>query len=55
MAKSNVNGDDANEAYKYLKSQKSGLLGLSRIKVRSILSGAYLPISLFPSGTLKSF
>jgi len=32
MAKSDVNGDDANEVYKYLKSQKSGLLGLTRIK-----------------------
>jgi len=32
MAKSDVNGDDASEVYKYLKSQKSGLLGLTRIK-----------------------
>ncbi|KAG8729849.1 Glutathione peroxidase 2 [Ceratobasidium sp. 423] len=32
MKKSDVNGDDANEVYKYLKSQKSGLLGLTRIK-----------------------
>jgi len=32
MKKSEVNGDDANEVFKYLKSQKSGLLGLSRIK-----------------------
>jgi len=32
MAKSNVNGDDSNEVYKYLKSQKAGLLGLTRIK-----------------------
>jgi len=32
MAKSEVNGDNANEVYKYLKSQKSGLLGLTRIK-----------------------
>jgi len=32
MAKSDVNGDNANEVYKYLKSQKSGLLGLTRIK-----------------------
>jgi len=32
MAKSNVNGDDTNEVYKYLKSQKSGLLGLTRVK-----------------------
>ena len=33
MAKSNVNGDNANEVYKYLKSQKAGLFGLTRIKV----------------------
>jgi len=32
MAKSDVNGDNSNEVYKYLKSQKSGLLGLTRIK-----------------------
>ncbi|CAE6465767.1 unnamed protein product [Rhizoctonia solani] len=32
MKKSDVNGDDTNEVYKYLKSQKSGVLGLSRIK-----------------------
>ncbi|EMD33993.1 hypothetical protein CERSUDRAFT_86762 [Gelatoporia subvermispora B] len=32
MKKSDVNGDNANEVYKYLKEQKSGLLGLTRIK-----------------------
>ncbi|KAB5596162.1 Glutathione peroxidase [Ceratobasidium theobromae] len=32
MTKSDVNGNDANEVYKYLKGQKSGLLGLTRIK-----------------------
>ncbi|CAE6440520.1 unnamed protein product [Rhizoctonia solani] len=32
MKKSDVNGDNANEVYKYLKNQKSGLLGLTRIK-----------------------
>jgi len=32
MKKSDVNGDNANEVYKYLKSQKSGLLGLTLIK-----------------------
>lgn len=32
MAKSDVNGDSTNEVYKWLKSQKSGLLGLTRIK-----------------------
>lgn len=35
MKKSDVNGDHTNEVYKYLKGHKSGLLGLSRIKVRS--------------------
>ena len=34
MKKSDVNGDDANAVFQYLKSQKSGLLGLTRIKVR---------------------
>jgi hypothetical protein len=33
MKKSEVNGDNTNEVYKYLKNEKSGLLGLSRIKV----------------------
>ncbi|EKM58352.1 uncharacterized protein PHACADRAFT_252608 [Phanerochaete carnosa HHB-10118-sp] len=32
MAKSDVNGENVNEVYKYLKEQKSGLLGLTRIK-----------------------
>ncbi|KIY44044.1 glutathione peroxidase [Fistulina hepatica ATCC 64428] len=32
MAKSEVNGDHSNEVYKYLKSQKAGILGLTRIK-----------------------
>jgi len=33
MKKSEVNGDNTNEVYKWLKSEKSGLLGLTRIKV----------------------
>ena len=33
MKKSDVNGDNTNAVYKYLKDQKSGLLGLTRIKV----------------------
>lgn len=32
MAKTDVNGDETNEVYKWLKSQKAGLLGLTRIK-----------------------
>jgi len=34
MKKSDVNGDNTNEVYKWLKNEKSGLLGLSRIKAR---------------------
>jgi hypothetical protein len=54
MAKSDVNGNDTNEVYRYLKSQKSGLLGLTRIKVSSILSDVYPSTSPFSSGTSKS-
>ncbi|KAH6913175.1 glutathione peroxidase-like protein [Coprinopsis sp. MPI-PUGE-AT-0042] len=32
MKKSEVNGDHTNEVYQWLKSKKSGLLGLTRIK-----------------------
>lgn len=32
LAKVEVNGDNADPVYKYLKSQKSGLMGLSRVK-----------------------
>ncbi|KAG9104839.1 Glutathione peroxidase 2 [Ceratobasidium sp. 370] len=32
MKKSDVNGDGTNEVYKYLKNEKSGILGLTRIK-----------------------
>ncbi|THV07326.1 glutathione peroxidase-like protein [Dendrothele bispora CBS 962.96] len=32
MKKSDVNGDNTNEVYKWLKSEKSGILGLTRIK-----------------------
>ncbi|KZT29765.1 glutathione peroxidase [Neolentinus lepideus HHB14362 ss-1] len=32
MKKSDVNGDNTNEVYKWLKSQKAGILGLTRIK-----------------------
>jgi len=34
MAKIDVNGDAEHPVYKFLKSQKSGVLGLKRIKVR---------------------
>ena len=50
MAKSDVNGDNTNEVYRWLKSQKAGILGLTRIKVR-ILSVRPAPLSppLLPS------
>jgi len=32
MKKSDVNGDNTNDIYKYLKSEKAGVLGLTRIK-----------------------
>lgn len=32
MAKSDVNGANTNDVFKYLKSQKSGLLGTNGIK-----------------------
>jgi hypothetical protein len=38
MAKSEVNGDSTNEVYKWLKSQKAGILGLTRIKVGHLSS-----------------
>lgn len=34
MKKSDVNGDNTNEVFKWLKAEKSGILGLARIKVR---------------------
>jgi len=33
MKKSDVNGDNTNEVFKWLKSEKAGILGLTRIKV----------------------
>jgi glutathione peroxidase-family protein len=41
MKKSEVNGNNVNEVYKWLKNEKSGLLGLSRIKVRVWSGCAY--------------
>jgi len=32
MKKSDLNGDNTNDVYKFLKSQKAGILGLTRIK-----------------------
>jgi glutathione peroxidase-family protein len=34
MKKSDVNGDNTNDVYKWLKNEKSGLFGMTRIKVR---------------------
>ena len=36
MKKSDVNGANTNGVYKWLKEQKSGLLGLSTVKVRLV-------------------
>lgn len=33
MKKSDVNGDNTNEVFKWLKAEKAGILGLARIKV----------------------
>lgn len=44
--KSDVNGDNTNEVFKWLKEQKAGILGLQRIKVRSfVLNSLRLLIS----------
>jgi glutathione peroxidase-family protein len=37
MKKSDVNGDNTNDVYKWLKNEKSGLFGMTRIKVRLVL------------------
>lgn len=37
MKKSDVNGDDTNPVYKFLKDQKAGFLGLTRIKVEQFI------------------
>lgn len=36
MKKSDVNGDNTNPVYQWLKNEKPGLMGLSRIKVRYV-------------------
>ena len=41
MKKSDVNGDNTNEVYKWLKNEKSGILGLTRIKVKTTTSYSY--------------
>jgi len=47
MKKSNVNGDDTNQVYKWLKSQKGGLLGLTRIKV------CFSPVKRWPTNFMS--
>ncbi|KXN91624.1 Glutathione peroxidase 2 [Leucoagaricus sp. SymC.cos] len=42
MKKSDVNGDNTNEVYKWLKNEKAGLLGLTRVKASSPNSVALL-------------
>jgi len=44
MKKSDVNGDNTNEVFKWLKNEKAGLLGLSRIKVRFFLKNKITPL-----------
>lgn len=55
MKKSEVNGDNTNEVYQFLKSQKSGILGLTRIKVRIIIPGSAPTLTSLRSGTLRNF
>lgn len=60
MKKSDVNGSGTNEVYKWLKSQKSGFLGISMIKVRLVFTlgrsgDKILTWNFGRSGTLKSF
>src|SRR5258706_11126442 len=60
MKKSDVNGSSTNDVYKWLKSQKSGFLGISMIKVRldftlRLSGNGILTWNLGRSGTLKSF
>jgi glutathione peroxidase-family protein len=38
MKKSDVNGDNTNEVFKWLKNEKAGILGLTRIKVCIVTS-----------------
>jgi len=38
MKKSDVNGDNTNPVYKWLKNEKSGVLGLTRIKVCGLVT-----------------
>jgi hypothetical protein len=55
MKKSDVNGDNTNDVYKYLKSQKSGLLGLTRIKVGQLFRPSpSLTLNPLVSGTLRN-
>jgi len=58
MKKSDVNGDNTNEVYQWLKNEKSGVLGLTRIKV-SFFMYAFRALSLIvgcsdASGTLRN-
>ena len=54
MKKSDVNGDNTNEVFKWLKAEKSGLLGLSRIKVRFQNLQNNLLLTLSPSGISRN-
>lgn len=56
MKKSDVNGDNTNPVYKWLKNEKAGIMGLTRIKVRKLDTLLLVLTNVRGySGTLKSF
>lgn len=42
MKKSNVNGDNVNPVFKWLKNERAGLLGMTRIKVCGVVARTVL-------------
>jgi hypothetical protein len=55
MKKSDVNGDNTNEVFKWLKTEKSGVLGFSVIKVRfHSLQYITLLLTLYRSGISRN-
>jgi glutathione peroxidase-family protein len=53
VKKSEVNGDKTNEVYKWLKSEKSGILGLARIKVSEFIT--FLCFEILTEGAIVEF
>ena len=47
MQKSDVNGDNTNPVYKWLKDEKAGLLGLTRVKVCIALNRSKTGLTLY--------